>query len=265
LLAVRLANKVALITGGGTGIGAAVAERFAAEGANVVLLGRRQEPLDAIAGEIGGRAVAGDASSMDDMRKAVSVAVEEFGGLDILIASAGTLAFGDVLEVDDETWDRELRNNLKSCIVSTRAALPALIERGGGSIVIVSTAGAVLGTPAFVTYTTAKTALVGLMRSLAVDHGRQGVRVNVVLPGLIRTAMSDSLIEAIADSRGISVAEAYERFGAVNPLGRTADPAEIAGVCFFLASSDASFVTGSVITADGGHTIVNAGTLAFAD
>ncbi len=261
----RLDGKVALITGGGTGIGAAVARCFAAEGAGVVLFGRRLEPLEEVAADIGGLAVSGDAASADDANRAVSAAVERFGGLDVLVTCAGALTFGEALEVDDETWERDLRSNLTTCMASSRAALPAMLQRGGGSIIILSSAAAVLGTPGFVTYTTAKTALIGLMRSLAVDYGKRGIRANVVLPGLIRTAMSDAMMADIASARGISMEETYTRFTAVNALGRAADPAELATVCLFLASSDSSFVTGSVLTADGGHTIANVGTAAFAD
>ncbi len=261
----RLDGKAALITGGGTGIGAAIARCFAAEGAGVVLFGRRLEPLEEIAAEVGGLAVSGDAASTEDANRAVSAAVERFGGLDVLVTSAGALTFGTALEVDEQTWEKDLRSNLMTCIVTSRAALPAMLARGGGSIIILSSAAAVLGTPGFVTYTTAKTALIGLMRALAVDYGKRGVRANVVLPGLVRTAMSDAMMEDIAASQGISMEETYARFTAVNSLGRAADPAELATVCLFLASSDSSFVTGSVLTADGGHTIANVGTAVFAD
>jgi meso-butanediol dehydrogenase / (S,S)-butanediol dehydrogenase / diacetyl reductase len=260
---VRLAGKVALVTGGGTGIGAAVARLFAAEGARVVLLGRRLEPIEGIADEIGGAAVAGDAADARDVRRAVSAAIQRFEGLDVLVAAAGSLEFGEVLDVDEESWEADLRSNLTTAVVSARAALPALIERGGGSIVFISSVGGLVGTPKLVTYTTSKTALIGLTRSLAVDYGPSGVRVNAVAPGVIRSAMSDSVMDKLARSRGISIEEAYEQFTSVIPLRRPAELSEIASVCLFLASSDASFVTGAVIVADGGHTVINVGAHAF--
>jgi meso-butanediol dehydrogenase/(S,S)-butanediol dehydrogenase/diacetyl reductase len=262
---VRLAEKVALVTGGGTGIGAAVARRFAAEGAHLVLLGRRIEPLEAIASETAGEAVTGDAANASDAARTVATARERFGGLDVLVAAAGSLGSGDLLQVDAETWEHDLRSNLTSSAVIARAALPALIERGGGSIVLISSVGGLVGTPRLVTYTTAKTALIGLTRSLAVDYGPHGVRVNAVVPGLIRTAMSDRVMGGLVQSHGISLQEAYEQFTSVIPLQRPGEPSEIASVCLFLASSDASFVTGAVLVADGGHTVSNVGAHAFSD
>jgi NAD(P)-dependent dehydrogenase (short-subunit alcohol dehydrogenase family) len=260
---VRLAGKVALVTGGGSGLGAAIARCFADEGADVVLLGRRLEPLESLAREIGGLAVAGDAATTDDVRGAVAAAKERFGGLDVLVANAGTMGSGSVLDVDDQAWEQDVRGTLTTSIVSTREALPALIERGGGSIILLSSIGGLVGTPNLVTYTTTKTALIGLTRSLAVDYGRSGVRVNAVVPGLIRAGMSDEVMRNVANNRSISVADAYEQFASLLPLGRPGEASEIASVCLFLASSDSSFITGSALVADGGHSIVNVAANAF--
>ena len=258
-----LAGKVALVTGGGTGIGAAVARRFASEGARIVLLGRRPAPIETVAAEIGGVAVPGDAVSPADVRRAVSTAIERFGGLDVLVASAGGEGGRSVTEVDDETWRSGLDANLTSAFVCSREALPALIARGGGSIVIVSSVAGVLTGPEMAGYTTAKHALIGLTRSLAVDYGPKGVRANALCPGWTRTPMSEREMDDLAWRRGVSREEAYALVSAHLPLRRVAEPEEIAAACLFLASDEASFVTGAVLLADGGSTAVDVGTLPF--
>lgn len=257
----RLEGKVALVTGGGTGIGAATARRFAAEGAKVVVLGPEPEPLEQVASEIGGVAVPGDAASTEDARKAVGAAVERFGGLDVLVTCAGYSERKELLALDDEAWHRLIRVNLDTAVVSARESLPALLERGGGSIVVIASVAGLTASSGNTSYITAKTGLLGLVRSLAVDYGPQGVRVNAVCPGLTRTPMTEPLMEQLAERRGTTVDEAFAHMDSVAPLRRHADPSEIASVCLFLASDEASFVTGSVLVVDGGQTAVNVGML----
>jgi NAD(P)-dependent dehydrogenase (short-subunit alcohol dehydrogenase family) len=258
----RLDGKVALVTGGGTGIGAAAAQRLAREGAAVVVMGRRREPLDAVAAEAGGIAVAGDASAAADAERAVAAAVERYGGLDVLVANAGGEGGGAAGEADDATWHAGLQANLTSCFVCARAALPQLVERRG-SIVIVSSIAALASGPRMAGYSTAKAGLLGLMRSLAVDYGPRGVRVNAICPGWVRTPMADREMDDLASTRGGTREEAYATVTAAVPLRRAADPDEIAAVCAFLASEDASYVSGSVLVADGGTSAVDVGTLPF--
>jgi NAD(P)-dependent dehydrogenase (short-subunit alcohol dehydrogenase family) len=260
----RLSGKVALVTGGGTGIGAATARRFAAEGARVVLLGLEPGPLAATAGEIEGLAVAGDAADPTIAEAAVDEARGRFGGLDCLVTCAGTGDAGSLLEASPEAWSSALRNNLESAATAARAALPAIVDREGGSITLISSVGGLTAGPGIAGYSTAKAGLLGLMRSLAVDFGPRGVRVNAVCPGWVRTPMSETVLAGWASERGISLEEAFERVNAVVPLRRAASPDEIAGVCLFLASADASFVTGSVLVADGGQTAVNVGAIPLA-
>ncbi len=257
----QLEGRVALVTGGGTGIGAATARRFAAEGAGVVLLGPEPEPLEAVAAETGGVAIVGDAANAPDAKRAVEAASERFGGLDVVVTCAGGEGFGPLLEIDEATWDRHVRLNLTTAVVTVREALPSIIARGGGSIVLVSSVAGLTAASSLVTYTTAKTALLGFVRSLAVDYGPQGVRANAVCPGGTRTRIFQPILEMYASQHGISIDEAETRLNRVVPLRRIADPAEIASVCLFLASSESSFVTGSVLVADGGQSAVNVGVL----
>jgi NAD(P)-dependent dehydrogenase (short-subunit alcohol dehydrogenase family) len=256
----RLEGKSAIVTGGGTGIGAATARRFAAEGARVVVLGPEQEPLEQVAAEIGGVAVVGDAADAAIVRQAVEAAVAGHGGLDALVTCAGGEGFGALLDVDEAEWDNHIRVNLTTAVVSTREALPALLERGGSVVVVASVAGLTAGGN-IVTYTTAKTALLGFVRSVATDYGPRGVRANAVCPGWTRTRMVEPILKQTAEERGVSFDAIYDRVNAGVPLRRMADPSEIAAVNLFLASDDASFVTGSVLVADGGQSAVNVGTL----
>ena len=259
----NLTGKVALVTGGGTGIGAACARRFAREGARVAVMGRRPELIGQVASEIGGLAVCGDAASADDVRSALDAIVKSYGGLDILVASAGTGGIGaGALETDDASWAHTIRGNLTSAFVAARESLPLLIERRGSIVIVSSIAGLGAG-PYVCAYVTTKHALIGLTRSLARDYGPQGVRANVVCPGGVPTPMADPDIQVIADREGVSLDEAYLFVTRDVPLRRPATPDEIAAACLFLASDEASIITGAVLTADGGATIVDVPTLAF--
>ncbi len=260
----RLDGKVTLITGAGSGIGAATARRFAAEGAHVVLFDLAEDRVRELAAELNGVAVGGDAAEPGDAQAAVSAAVDTFGGLDVLVACAGAdVGGGSLGDLSPEGWQRGLRANLHTCATTTRSALPALVASRGAAVVV-SSVGALTGAPQTVSYTTAKTALLGLVRSVAVDYGPQGVRCNAVCPGFVRTPMSDALLERVAAMTGEPVDHQRRKLGLIAPLGRHAEPAEIASVCLFLASAEASFVTGAVLTVDGGTMALNSGTVAFA-
>jgi len=258
----RFEEKIAIVTGAGTGIGAATARGFAADGGKVVLLGPEEGPLQEVAAETGGVAVVGDAADAGDVGRAVAAA-KELGGLDVVVACAGGEGFGKLLEVPHETFEAHMRINLTTAVVTTRETLPALIERGGGSVVLVSSVAGLTAAGALVTYTTAKTALLGFVRSVAVDYGPEGVRVNAVLPGGTRTRMLQPAIEMVAEGLGGDEDAAVAQMNIGTPLRRFADPSELAAVNLFLASDDASFVTGSAIVADGGQSAVNVGMLAL--
>jgi meso-butanediol dehydrogenase/(S,S)-butanediol dehydrogenase/diacetyl reductase len=253
----RLENKVAIVSGGGTGIGAATARVFAREGAKVVVTGRRAEPLEAVAAEIDGLAVAGDTSDVDDVRAAVAEARDAFGGLDVVVTNAGLGFGGAAADVDDERWQQTLDVNLTGAFRLARAAIPSLIERGGGSIVLVSSVSALVSGTDGAAYVTSKAAMLGLARSIAVDYGPNGIRANALCPGWVETPMGDQSMETLMTQHGISLGEAYRLVTQHIPLRRPATADEIAACCLFLASEESSIVTGTTLVADGGGLAVD--------
>jgi NAD(P)-dependent dehydrogenase (short-subunit alcohol dehydrogenase family) len=249
----RLENKVALITGGGTGIGAATARLFAREGAKVLVTGRRPEPIEKVAAEVDGVAVGGDTSDPTHAAEAVAAAVSAFGGLDVLVASAGIGGMaGSVGDMDDENWRRTLDVNLTGPMVMTRAAIPAMLERGGGSVVLVSSTNALAASPSSVVYDASKAAVNALARGIAVDHGPQGIRANALCPGWVITPMADASMEEMGVSHGIGRQEAYDLATAHVPVRRPGTAEEMANCCLFLASDESSIVNGATLVADGG-------------
>ncbi|WP_343731897.1 SDR family oxidoreductase [Duganella sp.] len=258
----RFEGKVALVTGGGTGIGAACAARLAAEGAQVAVMGRRRELVEAVASRHGGLALAGDAADGDSMASAVQAVLQRYGRLDVLVANAGGFGQGACADIADEDWQRALTANLNTAFASARACLPALTAQRG-AIVFVGSIAALAAGPQVCGYTTFKHALIGLSRSIARDYGPAGVRANVVCPGWVRTPMADAEMAPLMAQHGISLDQAYAMVCAEVPLRRPASPEEIAEVCAFLASPAAAMVTGAVLAADGGSTIVDMPTLAF--
>ena len=262
-------GRVVVITGGGTGIGAAIAERYADDGATVVIVGRRREPLEEVAARIGATAVVADASDGASARAAVAEVVERFGGIDVLVANAGGHGFAAVGDTSDDDWDSAIKVNLSTAFVMAREALPALLgdgnARSGGEIVIVSSLAGLFAGPSVAGYTVGKHALIGLTRSLARDYSRKGVRVNAVCPGWVRTPMADAEMDEFA-SHAPEIADRAAGYAAVTrdvPLGRPAEPAEIASIVRFLGSSQSSYMTGAVLVADGGAHIVDLPTVAF--
>jgi NAD(P)-dependent dehydrogenase (short-subunit alcohol dehydrogenase family) len=259
----RLEGKVALISGGGTGIGAATARLFAREGASVLVTGRRTEPIEAVAAEIGGAAASGDISDPAQAAEAVDAAVRTFGGLDVVVANAGIGLGGSAAEVTDAQWTTTIDINLSGPLFLIRAALPRLIDRGGGSIVVVSSVSAIVSDNDSVAYVTSKAGLLGLVHSVAVDYGPLGIRANAVLPGWIRTPMGDRSMDGLAARDGLSLEGAYAAATTDVPLRRAGEPEEIAACCLFLAGDESSFVTGASLVADGGATVVDVAGIAF--
>lgn len=262
----RFAGRTVLITGGGTGIGAAVARRMAREGARVAVIGRRQEPLRVLAEETGCLVLQADAAHGGAVRTALETIHGKFGAaLDILIANAGGHGVGPTVSMTDETWAESTRLNLDTAFVCARETLPDLVGRKGTIVIVASIAGLAAG-PQAAGYVTMKHACVGLGKSLARDYGREGVRTNVVCPGWVKTAMADEQMQVLVEKYGLSsVEEAYRLATEDVPLGRPATPEEVANVICFLASDEASAMNGSIVTVDGGATVVDLPTLAFGE
>ena len=259
----RLNGKVALISGGGSGIGAATARMFVAEGAKVVVTGRRPGPIEAIAEEVGGVAVAGDTSDPAHVADAVAAAISAFGGLDVVVANAGGGFGGSVGDMDDDRWRMTLDVNLTGPMMLTRAALPAMLERGGGSVVLVSSVNGLAAAPSSAAYDTSKAGLIALARAIAIDYGPKGIRANAVCPGWVITPMGDEGMDEVAAARGISRQEAYDLTTRDVPLRRAATAEEIAACCLFLASDESSIVTGTTLVADGGGLAIEPASTSF--
>ncbi|MFC3077248.1 SDR family oxidoreductase [Phenylobacterium terrae] len=248
-----LENKVVIITGASSGIGLAAAQLFAREGARLVLNARRKEPLARAAAEIDatGRAVAvvaGDVGEADTARALVDTAVERFGGLDAALNNAGDVGVpGPLAEVDEATWRKVLDVNLTAAFLGARRQIPAMLARGGGSIIFTSSfVGHAAAFPGLGPYAAAKAGLVGLARAIAVEYGPEGVRANALLSGGVDTPMGRSVA-------GTPEAQALVR--SLHAVKRQAEPEEIAQAALFLASDRSSFVTGSAMYADGGASI----------
>jgi NAD(P)-dependent dehydrogenase (short-subunit alcohol dehydrogenase family) len=254
----------AIVTGAGTGIGAACARRLAEDGYGVVLSGRREAPLRAVAGAIGAAAVvvAGDVGDPAHADALATAAREAFGGIDAVILNAG---IGESRPVGDETlegWEAVLRTNLTGAFLVARAALPSLVERGG-ALVAVASVNAWRAGPGWASYCTSKAGLVMLVQSLARDYGPVGVRANAVLPGWVRTPMGDEDMDVLAARHGLDRDAAYVRTHEHVPARRPAEPDEIADVVAFLVSDAAGYVSGAAIPVDGGASVVDVSSTAW--
>jgi len=248
----RLEGKSALITGGGTGMGRAAALLFAREGARVAVAGRRPSPLEEtvrLVREAGGWALAvpADLSSPTEAERAVRRAEQEFGELRILFNNHGTFEPGSVLETSPESWDRVLSDNLRSVYLTCRAAIPGMRRSGGSIINTASTLGVVAMRDA-VAYCAAKGGLVQLTRAMALDHARDRIRVNAICPGVVDTPMW----QARRDREGQPLDRG--KFEALHPLRRLGTPEDVAALALYLASDESAWMTGSILTLDGGLT-----------
>jgi NAD(P)-dependent dehydrogenase (short-subunit alcohol dehydrogenase family) len=248
IVALKLAGKIALVTGGSSGLGLATAARFVAEGAKVIITGRRPAELEAAVAEIGGGVIGvpGDVSVLSDLDRLYETIRETFGRLDILFANAGGGAFVPLGEVTEAHFDKYFGINVKGTLFTVQKALPLMAA--GGSIVLNGSMVSVKGMPGFTVYAATKAALRSFARTWAVDLKGKNIRVNVVSPGTVVTpayktelGMTDEQIEAF-------VAQA----AATTPLGRAGTPDEIARAVVFLASDDSSYVTGTELFVDGG-------------
>ena len=251
----RLAGKVAIITGGGRGIGAAISSRFASEGACVVIAGRDEATLEGHASTIcaaGGEAlaVAADVAQRPQLEALVEQTVAGFGPPDILVNNAGIFVADDPLELTEDEWQRCMSVDLEAVWWLTRAVLPHMIDRGGAILNIASTHSYLI-VPGCFPYPVAKHALIGLTRSLAAEYASRGVRINAIAPAYIDTDMVAGYFASTDDPEAERA-----RVAGLHPIGRIGRPEEVAGPALFLASDEASFISGEVLMVDGGITTI---------
>jgi NAD(P)-dependent dehydrogenase (short-subunit alcohol dehydrogenase family) len=248
----QLRGKTALLTGGGGGIGRATALLFASEGAAVGIVDLNQERGQEVAREIslsGGRAIfeRADVTRPADCRRVVERIVHEFGGIHILFNNAGIIRRASVLEISEEDWDAVMAVNVKSIFLMSREVIPIMARGGGGSIINTASGWGLAGGPRAVAYCASKGAVVLLTKAMAIDHGRQKIRVNCICPGDTDTAMLRNEARQLGEAEDRFLAESANR-----PLGRVGKPKEIARAVLYLASDAASFVTGTAMVVDGG-------------
>jgi NAD(P)-dependent dehydrogenase (short-subunit alcohol dehydrogenase family) len=248
----RLAGKVALITGASSGIGADTARLFVAEGARVVVMARRADRLAETAAQLQAPervlAIPGDVSKREDVERVVDAAAERFGGLDIMVSNAGIHRVTPFADIEDEEWDAMLATNLTGTFLACRAAARRMIAQGrGGAIVVVASTNGFVAEPGMAHYNASKGAVVMLTRSMAIDLAQYGIRANAVAPGTIVSEITRPMIDA-----GFG-------FGAI-PAGRIGEGTEVAWPILFLASDEASYITGDVLVVDGGQSALNGAT-----
>ncbi len=249
----RLEDKVAIVTGSTAGIGQAIAALYAQEGAKVVVSGRRAALGDEVVRTI--RAAGGEATfcradvrRSADLQALVRAAVERYGRLDILVNNAWSGKVGTVLDVEEQEWDDLFAATLKACYLGSKFAIPEMIRGGGGSIINLSSVHGVLAARGWAPYDAAKAGIINLTRGLAVDFGPQGIRVNAICPGAIVTQHAEEVW-----AQGDPGWQQLSRL--IYPLGRVGRPEEVAQAALFLASAEASFITGVALFVDGGLTV----------
>jgi NAD(P)-dependent dehydrogenase (short-subunit alcohol dehydrogenase family) len=249
----RLSGKAVFITGGGTGIGRACALLFAKEGANVAVVGRRVEPVQAVAGEIeasGGKpaALRCDVTDRASVEAAIAAAALQFGRLDVVVNNAGAVLIATVEETSDEDWGRILAANLTGTFLVSRAALPALRKSGGGSIINIGSILGIVARKQRAAYCAAKSGVTGLTKAMALDHALENIRVNCICPTLVETEMGLRSILKKPDPD----AERKRRSAEI-PMGRMGTPEDVAQMALYLASDESAWVTGAALPLDGGQ------------
>ena len=259
-MADMLKGKVALITGGGSGIGAAIAKRFAAEGAKIVITGRRIDALNkTLEGIPEGMAlaVAGDVGVVEDAQRMVEETVAFGGKIDVLVNNAGIDPAGTIIEIPLEQWHSIINTNLNGTFYMMRFALPYMIKQGGGSVVNISSLAGLRRIPAMPAYSSSKSGIIGLSQAAALDYGAMNVRVNVVAPGATRTEMLENAMAALGESLGTDVDGALNYLTRFTPLRKAATVEQITGAVVFFASDDSAIITGAVLPVDAGACVVD--------
>lgn len=246
----RLENKVAVVTGGGSGIGQAIAILFAKEGAKVVVAGRRLEALQSTAAEIEklgqeALAVTADVSSFSSVQNLVQKTLEKFGRIDILVNNAGIYLPGDAVSTTEEDWDKVLAIDAKGAFLCSKAAIPSMIERGKGKIINTASIAGLFGFEGSLAYCAAKGAVVNLTKEMALDLGPKNINVNAIAPGIIETDMTQGFLQDENAKKG---------FLNKIPMGRIGKPLDIAYAALYLASDESDFITGEILVVDGGWT-----------
>ncbi len=252
----RFEGKTVVVTGGGTGIGEAICNRFASEGANLVVAELESDNGEATVADInanGGTAIfcQTDTSNSDSVRSMVSCAVDRFGTIDILVNNAAAFVFGKVEEVTDADWARVFGVNVIGYANCVREVLPTFKRAGGGAVVNIASVSSFIAQPEFIPYNASKGAVAQLTRCLAMDLAPDNIRVNAVCPGAIKTRATDMHI----DSLGLDREQSYIDFGQDALMKRMGEPREIAAAVAFLASEDASYMTGAHVIVDGGMSV----------
>jgi NAD(P)-dependent dehydrogenase (short-subunit alcohol dehydrogenase family) len=251
----KLDDKVAIITGGNSGIGKATAVLFAQEGARICITGRDEERCRELVAEIkkrGGQAIytIADVRFPEECKKTVEAALEEFGKVDILFNNAGVYFSDNAIDCSEEEWDLTIDINLKGTFLMSKFVLPSMIEQGSGVIINNGSGWGIVGGNNAVSYCASKGGVVLLTKAMAIDHARQGIRVNCLCPGDVRTPMLDEY----AKTQGLTWEEYHARAVVNRPMGRMGTSEEIAKAALFLASDDSAFMTGSNLVVDGGGT-----------
>ncbi len=250
----RLKGKTVLITGGGEGIGKATALLFCKEGAKVGITGRKKEKLDEVIKEAegGGEIIAfpGDVSKEEDVKRGVNEFINRFKKIDILFNNAGVLEPGTIITTSIESWDRIIDINVKGMFLMCKYVIPHMIKNGGGSIINNASVAGLIGCPNTVAYCTSKGAVMQFTRSLALDHVKEGIRVNTICPGFIRTKMNEDFIGNPPDAQK----KIDEIAAQIVPMGKRGEPIDIAYGVLYLASDESRYVTGSSLVIDGGWT-----------